>query len=230
MSTSTLSDQRHQTVAVKIGPVIVGGSQPIVVQSMTNTDTTDIDATVTQIVQLAQAGSELVRITVNSEEAAAAVAPIREKLDAQNVSVPLIGDFHFNGHKLLSRFPDCARALAKYRINPGNVGRGKKRDEQFSAMKPTAFFINLGRGGTVDEEALVRALESGSIAGAGLDVFQSEPLPRDHPLWDLKNVIITPHVGGKSDIYSDQVLPILEENLHRYLKGERRELVNFVER
>ena len=101
---------------------------------------------------------------------------------------------------------------------------------QFSGMKPTAFFISLGRGATVNEEALVQALENGEIAGAGLDVFQMEPLPRDHPLWDLKNVIITPHIGGRSDIYSDQILPILEENLRRYLKGERRELINFVER
>ncbi|MCA1805750.1 MAG: flavodoxin-dependent (E)-4-hydroxy-3-methylbut-2-enyl-diphosphate synthase [Xanthomonadaceae bacterium] len=126
--------QRHRTVAVRIGPITVGGDSPVVVQSMTNTDTADIQATVTQVAQLAQAGSELVRITVNTEEAAAAVPHIRERLDRQGCAVPLIGDFHFNGHKLLAKHPACAEALAKYRINPGNVGRGKKRDEQFATI------------------------------------------------------------------------------------------------
>lgn len=138
MSTPLQSGQRHQTTAVKIGAVTVGSDHPIVVQSMTNTDTADIAATVRQVSQLAQAGSELVRITVNSEAAAAAVAPLREQLDTRGVTVPLIGDFHFNGHKLLSKYPDCAQALAKYRINPGNVGRGKKKDEQFASMIETA--------------------------------------------------------------------------------------------
>jgi phosphoglycerate dehydrogenase-like enzyme len=96
-------------------------------------------------------------------------------------------------------------------------------------MKPTAFFINAGRGETVDEDALIQALKTGKIAGAALDVFHQEPLPEDHPLWRMPNVIITPHVGGKSDIYSDQMLPIFEENLKRYLQGERRELINFIE-
>jgi (E)-4-hydroxy-3-methylbut-2-enyl-diphosphate synthase len=125
---------RHPTQPVNVGSILVGGNAPVVVQSMTNTDTADIAATVRQVAQLAQAGSELVRITVNSEEAAQAVAEIREQLDAQGVNVPLIGDFHFNGHKLLSNHPACAEALAKYRINPGNVGRGKKKDEQFATM------------------------------------------------------------------------------------------------
>ncbi len=138
MSSDSQTLKRHQTVAVKIGPVTVGSEHPVVVQSMTNTDTADIESTVRQVAQLAQAGSELVRITVNTEDAAAAVAPIRDKLDAQDVTVPLIGDFHFNGHKLLSKYPDCAQALAKYRINPGNVGRGKKKDEQFATMIETA--------------------------------------------------------------------------------------------
>jgi D-2-hydroxyacid dehydrogenase (NADP+) len=100
---------------------------------------------------------------------------------------------------------------------------------EFAAMKPTAFFINVGRGETVDEEALIQALQAKKIAGAALDVFCREPLPEDHPLWAVPNVIITPHVGGKSDIYSDQALPIFEENLRRYLKGERRDLINFIE-
>ena len=125
---------RQQTRAVNIAGVTVGGGAPVVVQSMTNTDTADIAATSQQILQLANAGSELVRITVNDANAAAAVPYIREQLDNNNCLVPLIGDFHFNGHKLLNDYPDCAQALAKYRINPGNVGKGKKRDSQFSTM------------------------------------------------------------------------------------------------
>jgi phosphoglycerate dehydrogenase-like enzyme len=101
---------------------------------------------------------------------------------------------------------------------------------EFAAMKPTAFFINVGRGETVDEDALIQALKAEKIAGAALDVFHQEPLPEDHPLWGMPNMIITPHVAGKSDIYSDQVLPIFEENLQRYLQGERRDLINFIER
>jgi len=125
---------RHATIPVRIGGVVVGGSAPVAVQSMTNTDTADIDATFRQIVQLARAGSELVRFTVNSEEAARAVPHIRDRLVAEGVRIPLIGDFHFNGHQLLAKFPACAEALDKYRINPGNVGR----DERFSAMIDTA--------------------------------------------------------------------------------------------
>ncbi len=125
---------RRRTCSVDIGGIKVGGNAPIVVQSMTNTSTSDIAATTHQIMQLANAGSELVRITVNDDEAAAAVAPIREALDNKNCFVPLIGDFHYNGHKLLTEHPDCAQALAKYRINPGNVGKGKKRDSQFATL------------------------------------------------------------------------------------------------
>ena len=129
---------RNKTRTVNIGSdnhiVHVGGSAPIVVQSMTNTDTVDITGTTQQIMQLANAGSELVRITVNNAEAAAAVPHIREALDKNQCFVPLVGDFHFNGHKLLNDYPDCAQTLAKYRINPGNVGKGKKRDAQFGTM------------------------------------------------------------------------------------------------
>ena len=125
---------RRRTRAVMVGNVQIGGDAPIVVQSMTNTDTADIAATVAQVKALAAAGSELVRITVDTAEAAAAVPAIRERLDAAECKVPLIGDFHFNGHKLLSNFPDCARALAKYRINPGNVGKGARHDPQFAVM------------------------------------------------------------------------------------------------
>lgn len=134
MKFSNCFKPRRETCTVDIAGVRVGGNAPIVVQSMTNTHTADITATTQQIMQLANAGSELVRITVNDNQAAAAVARIREALDNNHCHVPLVGDFHYNGHKLLSDFPDCAQALAKYRINPGNVGKGKKRDRQFATM------------------------------------------------------------------------------------------------
>jgi (E)-4-hydroxy-3-methylbut-2-enyl-diphosphate synthase len=144
--------------------VTVGGNAPVVVQSMTNTDTADAIATAIQVQGLAQAGSELVRITVNSPEAAREVAAIRNQLDRMNCDVPLIGDFHFNGHKLLTEFPDCAQALSKYRINPGNVGRGAKRDHQFGAMieiackydKPVRIGVNWG---SLDQELLARLMD-----------------------------------------------------------------------
>ena len=125
---------RRQTLAVRIGNSTVGAGSPVVVQSMTNTDTADVDSTVKQVAKLWRAGSELVRITVNTEEAAAAVPLIREKLDRMSVPVPLIGDFHYNGHTLLTRHPACAEALAKYRINPDNVGFSQKRDTQFATI------------------------------------------------------------------------------------------------
>jgi len=164
MTPKSSSIARHPTHAVAVGPVFVGGGAPIVVQSMTNTDTADVDATIRQVAQLARAGSELVRITVNNEEAARAVPAIREKLDDMGMDTPLIGDFHFNGHKLLSNNPACAQALAKYRINPGNVGRGKKRDEQFATMietacrydKPVRIGVNWG---SLDQELVVRLMD-----------------------------------------------------------------------
>ena len=134
MSAPEIPVPSRKTVAVAVGDIVVGGHAPVVVQSMTNTDTADVEATVRQVTDLARAGSELVRLTVNNEAAARAVPAIAERLQQANASVPLVGDFHFNGHKLLGKYPDCARALDKYRINPGNVGRGKKRDEQFAAM------------------------------------------------------------------------------------------------
>jgi (E)-4-hydroxy-3-methylbut-2-enyl-diphosphate synthase len=129
---------RHKTTPVKVRHLSVGGNAPVVVQSMTNTDTADADSTIKQVAQLYRAGSEMVRITVNNEAAAKAVSTIREGLDKLNLSVPLVGDFHFNGHRLLSDFPECAQALDKYRINPGNVGSGEKRDSQFAYMIETA--------------------------------------------------------------------------------------------
>jgi (E)-4-hydroxy-3-methylbut-2-enyl-diphosphate synthase len=155
---------RKITHGVLVGNVQVGGGAPIVVQSMTNTDTANIPATVQQIIELADAGSELVRITVNSEEAASAVAEIRQRLNDQGYNTPIVGDFHFNGHKLLEKYPDCAKALDKYRINPGNVGRGKSRDPQFQQMiefacqydKPVRIGVN---GGSLDQSVLTRLLD-----------------------------------------------------------------------
>ena len=155
---------RRLSRQVRVGSVAIGGGAPIVVQSMTNTDTADVPATAAQVAELARAGSELVRITVNSPVAAAAVPRIRERLDLTGCRVPLVGDFHFNGHKLLTQYPDCAKALAKYRINPGNVGRGAKRDEQFAAMidcalkyeKPVRIGVNWG---SLDPELLARMMD-----------------------------------------------------------------------
>src|SRR5258708_11149791 len=123
--------QRRKSATVKIGNVRVGGSVPLVVQSMTNTDTADIPGTIQQVAQLAQAGSELVRVTVNNDEAAKALPAIVEGLEKRNIRVPIIGDFHYNGHLLLTKYPECAQALAKYRINPGNVSAGRTNDDTF---------------------------------------------------------------------------------------------------
>ena len=150
---------------MKIGDISVGGQHPVVIQSMTNTDTVDIEATVKQVFELWKAGSEIVRITVNSEDAAKSVAPIKNKLIQLNCNVPLVGDFHFNGHKLLSLYPDCAEALDKYRINPGNVGKGSKRDDQFNQMiqfairykKPVRIGVNWG---SLDQDLLVKMMDA----------------------------------------------------------------------
>lgn len=155
---------RRSSLQVRVGSVLIGGNAPIVVQSMTNTDTAQVEATVEQIIQLVRAGSELVRVTVNSAEAAAAVPRIREALLRQAVDVPLVGDFHFNGHKLLSDFPECAKNLDKYRINPGNVGRGSKRDEQYARLielachydKPIRIGVNWG---SLDPLMLARCMD-----------------------------------------------------------------------
>ncbi|MBS0378001.1 MAG: flavodoxin-dependent (E)-4-hydroxy-3-methylbut-2-enyl-diphosphate synthase [Proteobacteria bacterium] len=214
--------ERRSSVGVTIGPVHVGGGAPIVVQSMTNTDTADVAGTTRQVQALARAGSELVRITVNSAEAAAAVAPIRERLDALGVRVPLIGDFHFNGHKLLREYPACAEALAKYRINPGNVGRGSKRDPQFAEMieiacryrKPVRIGVNWG---SLDPDLLTRMMDENSklaeprdaqevmraavVESALSSAARAEELgmPHDH-------IILSAKVSGVQDliaIYSD---------------------------
>ena len=169
-----MTRNRRHTIAVKVGSVTIGGNNPIIVQSMTNTDTTDVDATTKQVQELAIAGSELVRITVNTSEAAAKVATIREKLDGLGCYVPLVGDFHYNGHKLLIDYPECAQALDKYRINPGNVGFGKKKDNQYAIMieqaikydKPIRIGVNWG---SLDQDLLTKMMDDNAKRSAPLD-------------------------------------------------------------
>jgi (E)-4-hydroxy-3-methylbut-2-enyl-diphosphate synthase len=168
---------RRTTTGVAVDHVIIGGSAPVVVQSMTNTDTADVEATARQVRELALAGSELVRITVDTEASARAVPHIRDLLHQQGVNVPLVGDFHFNGHKLLTRYPECAEALSKYRINPGNVGRGSKRDPQFAAMievacrfdRPVRIGVNWG---SLDQDLLTRLMDENSRSDAPLDAAE----------------------------------------------------------
>ncbi|WP_129644934.1 flavodoxin-dependent (E)-4-hydroxy-3-methylbut-2-enyl-diphosphate synthase [Peristeroidobacter agariperforans] len=165
---------RRHSIPVRIGSVTVGGPAPVVVQSMTNTDTADIDSTTQQIKALARAGSELVRVTVNTDEAAAAVPHVRDRLAQMGIHVPIVGDFHFNGHKLLKAHPACAEALAKYRINPGNVGRGSKRDPQFAEMievairndKPVRIGVNWG---SLDQDLLTRLMDENSRSAQPMD-------------------------------------------------------------
>ncbi len=172
--------QRQETRRVTIGQVAMGGGAPVVVQAMTNTDTADVLKTAIQVAELARAGAELVRITVNSPEAAAAVPEIREHLLRMNMDVPLIGDFHYNGHRLLTYYPACAEALAKFRINPGNVGFGKKKDEQFSQMielairysKPVRIGVNWG---SLDQSVLARVMDDNArkaTPGSASDVMR----------------------------------------------------------
>lgn len=172
--------QRRASVAVRVGSVIVGGGQPVVVQSMTNTDTADLKSTVQQVQQLAAVGSELVRVTVNSKQAAAQLPNIREQLDAVGCRVPLVGDFHFNGHRLLTQYPECAQALAKYRINPGNVGFGRKKDDHFATLieqaikydKPIRIGVNWG---SLDQELSARMMDENAKSATPLaaeDVMQ----------------------------------------------------------
>ena len=200
---------RRVSVGVSVGPLTIGGGAPIVVQSMTNTDTADAATTAVQVEALARAGSELVRITVNTPEAAAAVAEIRRRLDDLGCRVPLIGDFHYNGHRLLTEYPDCAEALGKYRINPGNVGFGKKRDAQFATMievakdrdKPVRIGVNWGsldgalltrlmdenarRTDPLDAREVTReALVLSAVESAGL--AEEIGLPRDHIVLSCK--------------------------------------------
>lgn len=216
MSQDNPASLRRASVGVKVGSVRIGGNAPVVVQSMTNTDTADEIATTEQVFQLARAGSELVRITVNSLEAAKAVAGIRQRLDDMGCHVPLIGDFHFNGHKLLTAYPECAQALAKFRINPGNVGKGKKRDEQFATLIETACKydkpIRIGvNWGSLDPEMLARIMDENARASEPQDAAyvmrealitsalesaakaEEIGLPRDH-------IVLSCKVSGVQDL------------------------------
>ncbi len=171
------ASRRHKTCGVKVGNVRVGGGAPVVVQSMTNTDTADVAATVQQCVELANAGSELVRVTVNVPEAAAAVPEIKRRMLEAGCAAPLIGDFHYNGHVLLTKYPGCAKALDKYRINPGNVGAGQRRDEQFSTIcnvardhgKPVRIGVN---GGSLNQELVMRKMQENTDRDLGLSSEQ----------------------------------------------------------
>jgi len=168
------SRNRRLSTRVQVGAVTIGSGAPVVVQSMTNTDTADAMATAVQVAELARAGSELVRITVNSADAARAVPEVRERLERMGVQVPLVGDFHFNGHKLLTQYPDCAEALAKYRINPGNVGQGEKRDTQFATLieiacrykKPVRIGVNWG---SLDQALLAHLMDENAKRAEPLD-------------------------------------------------------------
>src|SRR5690242_20031029 len=208
--------QRRKTISVNIGGVSVGGDAPVVVQSMTNTDTADVKATIQQVAQLAQAGSELVRVTVNNEQAAKAVAAIAEGLEKQNIRVPIIGDFHYNGHLLLTKYPECAQALAKYRINPGNVSVGRKDDNNFRAMvevaakndRPVRIGVNWG---SLDQQLLTRMMDENSRSAEPKDardvtmeamvvsalrsaeIAEDTGLPHDH-------IILSAKVSGVQDL------------------------------
>ncbi len=176
MSSIGVPVARRKSVAVKIGKVIIGGNWPVMVQSMTNTDTADIAGTVKQVKALADAGSEIVRVTVNNEDAAKAVPHVREKLDKLGCDVPLVGDFHYIGHKLLADYPACAQALGKYRINPGNVGFREKKDKQFGMMVETAIKndkpVRIGvNWGSLDQELLTRMMDENSKSKQPMDAI-----------------------------------------------------------
>jgi len=207
---------RRKTVAVRVGQVVVGGDAPIVVQSMTNTDTADAQATAQQVAALAAAGSELVRITVNTQEAARAVPQIVARLSDQGINVPVIGDFHYNGHLLLSQYPECARALAKYRINPGNVGAGKHRDQNFRQMidiaiandRPVRIGVNWG---SLDQALLARLMDRNQkmpspcppcdimIEAMTLSALESARMAEDYGL-GRDHIILSAKVSGVQDL------------------------------
>src|SRR5512138_3771191 len=212
---STASAERHKSVAVRVGGVIVGGGAPIVVQSMTNTDTADVEGTAKQVAALARAGSEIVRITVDRDEAAAAVPHIKEKLLQAGVNVPIVGDFHYIGHKLLADHPACAEALDKYRINPGNVGFKDKKDKQFSAIiemalkydKPVRIGANWG---SLDQELLTRLMDENAKSKSPRDaravmheaMVQSAlgSAQRAEELGLAKNLILSAKVSAVQDL------------------------------
>jgi (E)-4-hydroxy-3-methylbut-2-enyl-diphosphate synthase len=196
---------RRKTYAVNVGHVRVGGAAPIVVQSMTNTDTADAAGTAQQCLELAEAGSEIVRVTVNVPEAAAAVPEIKKRLLAAGCKVPIIGDFHYNGHVLLTKFPDCAVALDKYRINPGNVGAGQRRDEQFSTIckiardnaKPVRIGVN---GGSLNQELVMRKMQENTDKNLGKD---SEEIINDCM---VLSALQSTELALESGLHHDQII------------------------
>lgn len=196
---------RHKTHAVKVGNVVIGGGAPVVVQSMTNTDTADVEATYQQVKALYEAGSEVVRLTVNTEEAARAVPQIRAKLLADGLDVPLVGCFHYNGHKLLHDVPECAEALAKYRINPGNVGFGKKRESQFELMieaaikhnKPVRIGVNWG---SLDQDLATRLMDENATL--------SKPLPSDYVMREalVQSALLNAQKAERMGLAKDKII------------------------
>ena len=196
---------RHKTHAVKVGNIVIGGGAPVVVQSMTNTDTADVDATYQQVKALYEAGSEVVRLTVNTEEAARAVPQIRAKLLADGLDVPLVGCFHYNGHKLLHDVPECAEALAKYRINPGNVGFGKKRESQFELMieaaikhnKPVRIGVNWG---SLDQDLATRLMDENAAL--------SKPLPSDYVMREalVQSALLNAQKAESMGLAKDEII------------------------
>ena len=208
--------QRRKTYTTRIGNVLVGSSAPVMVQSMTNTDTADVASTVQQVAALARAGSEVVRVTVNNDAAAQAVRPIVEELAAQGVHVPIIGDFHYNGHLLLRKYPDCARALAKYRINPGNVSIGRKDDDNFRTMievaiendRPVRIGVNWG---SLDQQLLTRMMDENSRLAQPLEArnvmmeamvvsaLRSAELAEEYGL-PADHIILSAKVSGVQDL------------------------------
>jgi (E)-4-hydroxy-3-methylbut-2-enyl-diphosphate synthase len=197
--------RRHRTVPVRIGPITIGGEHPIAVQSMTNTDTGDAASTAAQVAELHRAGSELVRITVNSQQAAAAVPEIRTRLHDMGVSVPLIGDFHYNGHVLLTRYPECAKALDKYRINPGNVGKGSNHDKNFATMievarehdKPVRIGVNAG---SLDQDLLARLMDQ--------NARQPSPQPATDVFLEamVQSAVQSAHAAEQLGLRRDQII------------------------
>jgi len=202
--------ERHKTHTVKVGRVEVGGGAPIVIQSMTNTDTADVQSTVQQSLELASAGSEMVRITVNVPEAAAAVPEIKKRLLDAGCQAPLIGDFHYNGHVLLTKYPGAAQALDKFRINPGNVGAGKRRDEQFSTIcgvardhgKPVRIGVN---GGSLNQELVMRKMQENTDRNLGLS--SDEIINECMVLSALESTDLALECGLREDHYLLQGLP-----------------------
>lgn len=195
----------HRTIGVKVGHVQVGGGAPVVVQSMTSTDTADVLRTTEQVAALAAAGSEIVRVTVNVPEAAEAVPEIKRRLLDQGVTVPLVGDFHYNGHLLLTRYPDCARALDKYRINPGNVGTGARRDEQFAMIcavardhdKPVRIGVN---GGSLNQELVMRRMQENTDQGLGRS---SEDILNDCM---VESAVTSTELAREAGLREDQII------------------------